>query len=112
MKEVTAIVRNERLDAVKEALEKVNCKGITVIDVKGRGEQLGIEEKYRGKSYRIDLLPKVKIVTVVHDNAVDEVVNTIIEAAQTGHIGDGKIFIKNVEEGIKIRTNERGDDAL
>ena len=112
MKEVTAIVRNERLDAVKEALEKVNCKGITVIDVKGRGEQLGIEEKYRGKSYRIYLLPKVKIVTVVHDNAVDEVVNTIIEAAQTGHIGDGKIFIKNVEEVIKIRTNERGDDAL
>ena len=112
MKQITAIIRNERLDAVKEALEKVNCKGITVIDVKGRGEQLGIEEKYRGKSYRIDLLPKVKIVTVVHDSAVDEVVNAILEAARTKHIGDGKIFISNIEEVIKIRTNERGDDAL
>lgn len=112
MKQVTAIIRSERLDAVKEALEKVDCKGITVVDVKGRGEQLGIEEKYRGKSYRIDLLPKVKIVTVVHDEVVDSVVDTICEAAQTGHIGDGKIFITNVEQVIKIRTNERGDDAL
>ena len=112
MKEVTAIIRTERLDAVKEALEKVNCNGMTVCDVKGRGEQLGIEEKYRGKSYRIDLLPKVKIVTVIHDSAVEEVVNAIVEAAKTGHIGDGKIFISNVEEVIKIRTNERGDDAL
>lgn len=112
MKQITAIIRTERLDAVKEALEKIDCKGITVVDVKGRGEQLGIEEKYRGKSYRIDLLPKVKIVTVVHDNIVDEVVNAICEAARTGHIGDGKIFITNVEEVIKIRTGERGDDAL
>lgn len=112
MKEITAIIRSERLDAVKEALEKVDCKGITVEDVKGRGEQLGIEEKYRGKSYRIDLLPKVKIITVVHDSAVEEVVTAISEASRTGHIGDGKIFITNVEEVIKIRTNERGDDAL
>ena len=112
MKEVTAIIRSERLDAVKEALENAECNGITVIDVKGRGEQLGIEEKYRGKSYRIDLLPKVKIVTVVHDSAVDSIVKTISEAARTGNIGDGKIFISNVEEVIKIRTGERGDDAL
>lgn len=112
MKEITAIIRSERLDAVKEALETTNCKGITVVDVKGRGEQLGIEEKYRGKSYRMNLLPKVKIVTVVHDSVVDHVVETICEAARTGHIGDGKIFIKNVEEVIKIRTGERGDDAL
>lgn len=112
MKHITAIIRSERLDAVKEALEKVNCKGITVMDVKGRGEQLGIEEKYRGKSYRIDLLPKVKIVTVVHDSAVEEVVDAICEAAHTGNIGDGKIFITNMEDVIKIRTKERGDDAL
>lgn len=112
MKQITAIIRTERLDAVKDALEKVDNHGITVSDVKGRGEQLGIEEKYRGKSYRIDLLPKVKLVTVVHDSAVEEVVNAIVEAAKTGNIGDGKIFITNVEEVIKIRTGERGDDAL
>ncbi|WP_323735478.1 P-II family nitrogen regulator [Methanosphaera sp. ISO3-F5] len=112
MKQITAIIRTERLDAVKDALEKVDSRGITVSDVKGRGEQLGIEEKYRGKSYRIDLLPKVKLVTVVHDSAVEEVVNAIVEAAKTGNIGDGKIFITNVEEVIKIRTGERGDDAL
>lgn len=112
MKQVTAIIRSERLDTVKDALEKVDCKGITVVDVKGRGEQLGIEEKYRGKSYRIDLLPKVKIVTVVHDEVVDKIVETICEAARTGHMGDGKIFVTNIEEVIKIRTNQRGDDAL
>ncbi len=112
MKKITAIIRTERLDAVKEALEKIDCKGITVVDVKGRGEQLGIEEKYRGKSYRIDLLPKVKLVTVIHDNIVEDVIKAICEAAQTGNFGDGKIFITDVEEVIKIRTGERGDDAL
>lgn len=112
MKEVTAIIRNERLDAVKSALEKAGCKGVTVIDVKGRGEQLGIEENYRGTSYRIDLLPKVKIVTVIPDEDVDKAVTAICEAAKTGHVGDGKIFITNVDEVIRIRTDERGDNAL
>lgn len=107
MKQITAIIRPERLDTVKDALEKINCKGITVTDVKGRGEQLGIEEKYRGKSYRIDLLTKVKIETVIQDDTVEEVVNAICEAARTGNMGDGKIFISNIEEVIKIRTNER-----
>ena len=107
MKQITAIIRPERLDTVKDALEKINCKGITVTDVKGRGEQLGIEEKYRGKSYRIDLLPKVKIETVIQDDTVEEVVNAICESARTGNMGDGKIFISNIEEVIKIRTNER-----
>lgn len=112
MKEVTAIIRNERLDAVKNALEKVDCKGITVIDVKGRGEQLGIEENYRGTSYRIDLLPKVKIATVVADEKVDTIVKAITEAARTGKVGDGKIFITDVAEVIRIRTDERGDNAV
>ncbi|MBE6486252.1 MAG: P-II family nitrogen regulator [Methanosphaera stadtmanae] len=107
MKQITAIIRPERLDAVKDALEKVDCKGITVTDVKGRGEQLGIEEKYRGKSYRIDLLPKVKIETVIPDNTVENVITAICEAAHTGNMGDGKIFISNIEEVIKIRTKER-----
>ena len=108
MKQITAIFRNERLDA----LEKINCKGITVMDVKGRGEQLGIEENYRGNSYRIDLLPKIKIVTVVPDNNVENVITAITEAAKTGNVGDGKIFITNIDEVVRIRTNERGDKAL
>ena len=112
MKQITAIFRNERLDAVKDALEKINCKGITVMDVKGRGEQLGIEENYRGNSYRIDLLPKIKIVTVVPDNNVENVITAITEAAKTGNVGDGKIFITNIDEVERIRTNERGDKAL
>lgn len=112
MKKVTAIIRNERLDAVKAELEKVNCKGITVIDVKGRGNQLGVEENYRGRTYRIDLLPKVKIVTVVPDKDVQKIVDAIIVAAKTDHVGDGKIFITNVEEVIRIRTGEEGDDAI
>lgn len=112
MKEITAIIRSERLDAVKTALEKVGCKGITIAEVKGRGEQLGIEENYRGTSYRIDLLPKVKVTSVVSDDAVETVANAITEAARTGNIGDGKIFIKNVEDVIRIRTGERGDDAV
>lgn len=112
MKQITAIFRNERLDAVKDALEKINCKGITVMDVKGRGEQLGIEENYRGNSYRIDLLPKIKIVTVVPDNNVENVITAITEAAKTGNVGDGKIFVTNIDEVVRIRTNERGDKAL
>ena len=112
MKQITAIFRNERLDAVKDALEKINCKGITVMDVKGRGEQLGIEENYRGNSYRIDLLPKIKIVTVVPDNNVENVITANTEAAKTGNVGDGKIFITNIDEVVRIRTNERGDKAL
>lgn len=112
MKQITAIFRNERLDAVKDALEKINCKGITVMDVKGRGEQLGIEENYRGNSYRIDLLPKIKIVTVVPDNNVENVITAITEAAKTGNVGDGKIFITHIDEVVRIRTNERGDKAL
>ena len=107
MKMITAIIRPEKLDTVKDELTKVNCKGITVTDVKGRGEQLGIEEKYRGRSYRIDLLPKVKIETVIQDDIVEDVIKAICEAACTGHMGDGKIFVSNVEEVIKIRTNER-----
>ena len=112
MKEITAVIRTERLDAVKDSLVKVDCKGITVMDVKGHGEQLGIEEKYRGRSYRIDLLPKIEIMTVVGDEDVEKAVTAICEAAKTGHVGDGKIFIKDIEEVIRIRTGERGEKAL
>ena len=112
MKEITAIIRTERLDAVKDSLEEIGCKGITVMEVKGRGKQLGVEEKYRGNSYRIDLLPKVQIMTVVKDSDVEKAIETICQAARTGHVGDGKIFVKNIEEVVRIRTAERGDEAL
>ena len=112
MKEITAIFRSEKLDEIKEALAQADIKGITVIDVKGRGEQLGISEKYRGSTYKIDLIPKTMIMTVVHDESVEKTVDAICKTAQTGNYGDGKIFIKNVEETIRIRTNERGDTAL
>lgn len=112
MKEITAIIRTERLDAVKDSLEEIGCKGITVMEVKGRGKQLGVEEKYRGNSYRIDLLPKVQIVTVIKDSDIEKAIETICQAARTGHVGDGKIFVKNIEEVVRIRTGERGDEAL
>ncbi len=112
MKQITAVIRSERLDAVKDGLERVGINGITVIEVKGRGEQLGIEEKYRGSVYKIDLLPKTQIVTVVSDEYVDKAIEAICHAAHTDSVGDGKIFITNVEEVVRIRTDERGDDAL
>ena len=112
MKQVTAIIRDERLNAVKDALAAVDCKSLTVTDVKGRGEQLGITESYRGNEYRIDLLTKVEIMTVVHDESLPKVIKAITEAARTGKSGDGKIFVQNVEEVIRIRTGEHGDTAL
>lgn len=112
MKKIIAIFRQEKLDDVKDALEKIGCNGITVIEVKGRGEQLGIKETYRGTKYCVDLLPKTKIETVVTDGFLDKAVDAIISSAHTGNIGDGKIFISEVEDVIRIRTNERGDDAV
>ncbi len=112
MKQITAVIRSERLDAVKDCLESVGCNGITVTEVKGRGEQLGIEEQYRGSTYRIDLLPKTEIMTVVSDEYVDKAIDAICHAAHTNNVGDGKIFITNVEEVVRIRTDERGDDAV
>lgn len=112
MKQITAIIRDERLNAVKDALASIDCKSLTVTEVKGRGEQLGITESYRGNEYRIDLLTKVEIMTVVHDKKVPEVIKVICEAAKTGKSGDGKIFVQNVEDVIRIRTGEHGDIAL
>ena len=112
MKRITAIIRNERLDAVKTALEKINCNGITITDVKGRGNQLGVEESYRGTKYRIDLLPKVKIEIVVSSDNVQSVIDARVEAAKTGHVGDGKIFVTDVEQVVRIRTGEVGDKAI
>jgi nitrogen regulatory protein P-II 1 len=112
MKEIIAIIRPSKLDDVKQALEDIKCHGITVTEVKGRGRQLGITESYRGSDYRIDLLPKTRLEIIVQDSEVKEVVDTIVKTAQTGDIGDGKIFISSVEDVVRIRTGERGEKAV
>ena len=112
MKKIIAIIRPDKLEAVKNALEEIGCHGMTVRDVKGRGRQLGITENYRGRDYRIDLLPKTEIEIVTREEDVEGIVQTIIETAKTGDIGDGKIFISSVEEVIRIRTGEKGDRAI
>ena len=112
MRKVEAIIKPFKLDEVKEALVKVGVGGITVTDVKGFGEQRGQVEVYRGKEYKADFLPKVKIEVVVKDDQVETVVNAILESAYTGKIGDGKIFILPVEDVIRVRTRERGETAV
>ncbi len=112
MKKIEAIIKPFKLDEVKEALHEVGLQGITVIEVKGFGRQKGHTELYRGAEYVVDFLPKVKIEIVLEDNLVERAVETIIQAARTGRIGDGKIFVTNVEDAIRIRTGENGADAL
>ena len=112
MKKIVAIIRPNKLDSVKDALEEVGCKGMTVVEVKGRGRQLGITESYRGTDYCIDMLPKTRLEIVVKDEDTEKVIDTLVKTAQTGNIGDGKIFISPVEEVVRIRTGERGDDAV
>ena len=112
MKKVEAIIRPEKLDAVKRALEEIGCIGMTVSEVRGRGRQRGIVHQWRGREYRVDLLPKVKLEIVVGDELVERVIGTIIESARTGSIGDGKIFVVPVEEVVRVRTGERGEAAV
>ncbi len=112
MKKIEAIIKPFKLDEVKEALQEVGLQGITVIEAKGFGRQKGHTELYRGAEYVVDFLPKVKIEVVVVDDMVDAAVEAIRNAAQTGRIGDGKIFVTNVEEVIRIRTGETGPDAV
>ena len=112
MKVVKAIIKPFKLDDVREALSEVGIQGITVSEVKGFGRQKGHTELYRGAEYQVDFLPKVKIETVVSDGEVEKVTDAIREAASTGKIGDGKIFVLPVEQSIRIRTGESGDEAL
>lgn len=111
-KKIEAIIRPEKLDIVKDNLEKIGCNGLTVMEVKGRGEQLGIVEKYRGNIYHVDLIPKVKIDIVTTDDQLDSIIEVIKKSAFTGNMGDGKIFISTVEEIVRIRTGEKGADAI
>ena len=112
MKNVEAIIKPFKLDEVKEALHEVGIKGITVTEAKGFGRQKGHTELYRGAEYVVDFLPKVKIEVVMEDQMVDRAIEAIQQAAHTGRIGDGKIFITPVEDVVRIRTGERGADAV
>ncbi len=112
MKKIEAIIRPEKLDSVKTALEKIGCIGMTVSEVRGRGRQRGIVHQWRGREYRVDLLPKVKLEIVVGDDLVEKVIQTILESARTGNIGDGKIFVVPIEDVIRVRTGERGEAAV
>ena len=112
MKKVEAIIKPFKLDEVKEALQEIGIQGLSVIEAKGFGRQKGHTELYRGAEYVVDFLPKVKIEVVVADDQLDNVLEAIIGAAKTGKIGDGKIFVSSVEQAIRIRTGEEGNDAL
>ena len=112
MKKVEAIIKPFKLDEVKDALQEAGLQGITVIEAKGFGRQKGHTELYRGAEYVVDFLPKVKIEVVVEDNMAERVVEAVKTAAQTGRIGDGKIFVLPVEDAIRVRTGERGTQAL
>ena len=112
MKKVEAIIKPFKLDDVKDALHDAGVSGITVTEVKGFGRQKGHTELYRGAEYVVDFLPKVKIEVVLPDDAIDKAVDAIRDAAQTGRIGDGKIFVRHVEEAVRIRTGETGVDAV
>ena len=112
MKKIEAVIKPFKLDEVKEALQEVGVQGLTVIEAKGFGRQKGHTELYRGAEYVVDFLPKVMVIIVVEDNLAERVIEAITTAARTGRIGDGKIFVSNIEEAIRIRTGESGLDAI
>lgn len=112
MKKIEAIVRVEKLDVVKRALEKSGYPGMTVLTVEGHGKQKGLVQQFRGREYKVDLLPKRKIEIVAKDEEVERILTTIMEVARTGEIGDGKIFVSSVHQALRIRTGERGGSAL
>jgi nitrogen regulatory protein P-II 2 len=112
MKLITAIIKPFKMDDVREALSEIGVAGVTATEVKGFGRQKGHTELYRGAEYVVDFLPKVKLEIAVADNVVEKAVKTIVDAANTGKIGDGKIFVTNLEQVIRIRTGETGEDAI
>ncbi len=112
MKKIEIIIRPEKLDVVRKALELAGCQGLMITDIEGHGKQKGVVQQWRGEKYKLGLLPKIKIETIVKDRDVDRIVKITISNAKTGEIGDGKIFISAVENAIRIRTFEQGDSAL
>ena len=112
MKKIEAIIKPFKMDEVKDALPEIDVQGITVTEVKGYGRQKGHTELYRGAEYVVDFVPKIKLETVVEDERVEQVIETIVQTAHTGKIGDGKIFVSPIDDAIRIRTGERGEDAI
>jgi len=112
MTKLEAMIQPSKLDAVKSALLEIGVEGLTVLEARGHGRQKGHTEFYRGREYTVDLLPKIKLEIVLRDEVVEQAVNAVIKAAQTGKIGDGKIFLTRVDETIRIRNEERGNNAL
>ena len=112
MKKIEAIIRPEKVEDVRKAIEAVGYPGITITEAQGHGKQKGVVQQWRGETYRVEFLPKVKLELVVGDADVDRIVSAIIKSAKTGSVGDGKIFVTDVKDAIKIRTGERGESAL
>jgi nitrogen regulatory protein P-II 1 len=112
MLKIEAVIQPAKMESVKEALLEAGIEGITILEARGHGRQKGHTEFYRGREYTIDLVPKVKLEMVIHDDLKDKVIEAILGAARTGHIGDGKIFVSRVEEAIRIRNDERGEAAI
>lgn len=112
MKHITAIIRPEKLEQVRQALEKVGYSGLMISEIQGHGKQKGIVQQWRGEKYKVDLISKIKMEIVVKDSEVEIIKKTIVDNSRTGEIGDGKIFISNVDEVIRIRTGEEGETAL
>jgi nitrogen regulatory protein P-II 1 len=112
MTKVEAVIQTSKLDAVKDALHEIGVEGMTVLEARGHGRQKGHTEFYRGREYTVDLIPKIKVEMVLADEMVEKAVQTIMTAARTGKIGDGKIFLSKVDDAIRIRNDERGDSAL
>lgn len=112
MKKIEAVIQPHKLEEVKEALKGIGIDGMTITEVRGHGRQKGHKEVYRGMEYQVDLLPKVKIEAVINNDRLDEVTSTIAKAARTGKIGDGKIFVYDVADAIRIRNDDRGESAL
>ena len=112
MRKIEAIIQPHKLEDVKEALKNIGIDGMTITEVRGHGRQKGHAEVYRGMEYKVDLLPKVKLEMVVSDQRADEVIRTLVTAARTGKIGDGKVFVYQVADAVRIRNDDRGDAAL
>ena len=112
MKKIEAIIRPEKLETMRSALEAVGYAGLMITEIEGHGKQKGITQQWRGKKYRVELLPKAKIEIIVHDKDVDKIMESIAKSAITGKIGDGKIFVYPVDDAMRIRTGERGDKAI
>ena len=112
MKKIEAIIRPEKLESVQRALEKVGYSGLMISEIEGHGKQKGIVQQWRGEKYKVELLPKIKIEIIVKDDEVERIIKTIVDSAKTGEIGDGKIFISPVENAVRIRTGEKGEQAI